>query len=273
MLAFVIPLRHPSASKNWVAVIGRLKETLRSVTACAKRGRAFGVLVVNRQAELPSVPEGITIVRVDHPPPSISVFRGEVDERERKKAVHLDKGRKVLIGALSARDLGAQYIMPVDADDLVSDRLPGFVTEHAGSPGWRVSRGWILPVGTRCAMMLRDFDQWCGTSMIVSADVLELERAPSEVSVDIVRRWFGHHRELIPGLVNRGHIIGDIPFPAAVYRTGHTESNYRRGTLGTDFFSLSNIRSEPVRTLKRLLRVRKFNNALVKEFHDGRPLE
>lgn len=269
MLAFVIPLRHPASSRCWKLVIERLNETLRSVQACAAGGRAITVLVVNREAELPVVPGSVTVLRVDYPPPAISVFYGEVDDSLRKKALHTDKGLKIAAGMIRARDLGACYVMPVDADDVVSTRLPEFVAAGDGAPGWHVTQGWLLPVGARLGLLLTDFDQWCGTCMITRIDLLNLKDDPEQMDPALVRSWFGHHRDLVPDLRGRGHDIRPVPFPAAIYRIGHSESNYGRGSLIKEVFTPSKIRRNPARALGRVRRLHWLGSRQLAEFTVG----
>jgi hypothetical protein len=269
MLGFVIPLRHPASSRNWAIVVERLTETLRSVHACAAGGKAFTVLVVNREAEIPALPETVTVVRVGYPPPPVSVFYGEVEDSVRKEALHTDKGLKVAAGMIRARDLGARYVMAVDADDVVSSRLPDFVAARAGEPGWYVTRGWLLPVGSRVGLLLKDFDQWCGTCMITRIDLLRLGSDPEEMDPAIIRRWFGHHRDLVPDLRAQGYEIRPVPFPAAIYRIGHTESNYGRGSLIKEVFAPRKILRSPGRVLRRVLRLHWLGEHRLAEFHGG----
>ncbi len=87
MLAFVIPLLHPEPSRNWALVIERLEETLRSVATCAVDHHAFTVLVANREAVLPAVPDSVTILRVDYPAPRWPVRRGWIEPRPRSTAI------------------------------------------------------------------------------------------------------------------------------------------------------------------------------------------
>lgn len=258
MLTFVIPLRHPASAKNWSNVTARLRETLTSLEACCSQGLCRGVLVANKEALLPDVPKCIDIVRVTMPPPPISVFRGEGNDEERRRAVWLDKGTKIATGALHAREFGATYIMPVDADDLVSKRLPEIVVANPGAPGWYVEKGWLLPVGSKIGLILDDFHNWCGTYVIVRIDLLPLGPTVEEMNPEVIRLWFGHHRELIPLLKAQGHQLLPLPFPAAVYRIGHGEGNFQRCSLTTEVFSLRHLREQPIRYIKRLRKLRPF---------------
>ncbi len=273
MLAFVIPLRHPDSSRNWALVIRRLQETLRSVEACAASRQAFTVLVVNREAVVPAVPDSVTVLRVDYPPPQISIFFGEVEDTLRKKVLHLDKGLKVAAGTIRARAMGARHVMPVDADDVISTRLPAFVATHQGAPGWHITKGWLLPVGGRVGFLLTDFDQWCGTCMITRIDLLNLRDDPDQMDPDLIRRWFGHHRDLVPALRDRGHDIRPVPFPAAIYRTGHSESNYGRGSLLREVFAFDKLQGGPRRILGKIRRLRWLGSRYLAEFNGGTALD
>ena len=258
MMAFITPLRHPDASKNWANVIARLRETMASLNAaCIHGGKAFGVLVANKEAELPPLPESIHVLRVDQPPPAVSVYRGESSFAERREAVWADKGGKLAAGAIFARDQGAQYIMIVDADDLVHREIPSLV-DSMGGPGWYINRGILLPVGSRTGAVLKDFHNWCGSSVIVNVDLLGLQQTPEAMDQNVVKRWLGHHRVMIPELKKAGHELRPIPFLGAIYRTGHGDGSYQRKGLRQELFTFSHFRRSPAKFLGRLLGLRRF---------------
>lgn len=258
MLTFLIPLRHPKSSKNWHNVCLRLEETLKSIDACLAQGNCSAILIANRGAELPAIPDGVRVLRVDLPPPETSVFKGEGDDQSRRRAVWLDKGSKIAAGAIEARKTGATYVMSVDADDLVSSALPAVVSAGFGQPGWYVNQGWLLPVGSRIGLLLDDFHNWCGTYAIVRLDLLPLADSVEAMDPEIIRSWFGHHRDLIPALQQLGHPLTPLPFPAAVYRIGHPDGNFQRCSLRTEAFSWSSFQRSPKRFVRRLTMLRPF---------------
>lgn len=118
VLAFVTSIRHPRNSTDYASVEAMLRQ---SVTAwLGQADPRFAIVVVaNQSVELPR-DDRVHQVQVSFPPPS--------DERTPRTgiaAVLRDKGTKNAIGLTRARELGAEYVMFVDADDFVSHRLTG----------------------------------------------------------------------------------------------------------------------------------------------------
>ncbi|MDX9875851.1 MAG: hypothetical protein RBS88_13150, partial [Spongiibacteraceae bacterium] len=253
------PLRHPEASRNWSNVCARLSETLSSLQTCCESGDADIMLIANTAAQLPPLPPAVTVIRVSDPAPPVSIFRGESDDQARRAAVWRDKGRKLAAGAIAARARGSRYVMPVDADDLVSREIPAFVKAHAGSPGWYVTQGWLLPIGSRVGVILEDFLNWCGTYVIVRLDLLPLGDSVDGSDQAMISSWLGHHRDLLPALARQGHILQPLPFPAAVYRIGHGDNNFQRHSLVSEVFGWPKLKKNPRQYLRRLLKIRLFS--------------
>lgn len=267
LLTFVIPLRSPAASRNWSKVLERLHETARSIeSACAASHDIGAVVVANRDAELGDLPECFDIVRVDLDPPAVSVFKGDVSEDERRQAVWWDKGYKVATGMIFAKQLGSRFVMGVDADDLVASGLGDLARSDPDSFGWYIDKGWLLPVGSRWGLVLGDFHNWCGTYAVVRTDLLPLERDVVSMDPTIVRRLFGHHRDLIPDLAAKGTPLKPVEYRAAVYSIGHSEGNYGRVGLFSGMLAPSKVFTRPKYFLKYLLKLRFFGPAEKKKF-------
>ena len=67
VLTFVIPVRHPNNARNWHQVKQQLSETVLSISRQLDEGWK-AVIVANQGADLPSVPEGFEVKRVDFEP-------------------------------------------------------------------------------------------------------------------------------------------------------------------------------------------------------------
>ncbi|CAM3910713.1 hypothetical protein H7J08_02195 [Mycobacterium frederiksbergense] len=79
-----------------------------------------------------------------------------------------DKGTKVGIGLIAAREFGPEYVMQVDADDFVHRDLVSFVNSHHGHPGWVLKRGVMYSppaTATRCSAN-------CSASAVASSSLL-----------------------------------------------------------------------------------------------------
>jgi hypothetical protein len=132
LVTFVIPVRHPANAKDWTEEMRRLAQTVCSIAAQTDdRWRA--VIVANREATLPPLPDRFSVEWVDFPP-NAHHDRAGVDLETFDEAVRLDKGRRILAGLLGTR-LGS-YVMIVDDDDFVSQHLVAFVAQHPTQNGW-----------------------------------------------------------------------------------------------------------------------------------------
>lgn len=267
LLTFVVPLRSPAASRNWANVLERLHETACSIEqACAEADDIGAVVVANREAELGNLPECFDVVRVDLAPPAVSVFKGDAPEAERKEAFCWDKGYKVAKGMAHAKSLGSRFVMSVDADDLVSTSLGDLARSEPDSHGWYIDKGWLLPVGSHWGIVLGDFHNWCGTSAMVRTDLLPLDQDVDSMEPAVVRSIFGHHRDLIPDMIENGTPLKPVDFRGAVYSVGHSEANYGRPGLMSGMLAPKNLLTRPKYFLRYLLKLRFFGPAEKKQF-------
>ncbi|BES72591.1 hypothetical protein RE428_36090 [Marinobacter nanhaiticus D15-8W] len=259
ILTFVIPLISPKASKDWQCVLDRLDETARSIENIANECQAIRAIVVATQdAVLRPLPTCFDIVRTDLPPPAVSVFRGECDERVRKDALFWDKGYKTALGMIHAKQRGSTFVMGVDADDLLSKRILDLVRDDTDAFGWYISKGWILPLNSKWGILLQDFHNWCGTYAIVRTDILPLHDSVEEMHPEIVKSLFGNHRELIPYLEHQKRPLKPIDFHAAVYRVDNPSGNFGRRNLRSSFFRKEKLLNEPRSFFRWLLKLRYF---------------
>ena len=235
LLAFITSLRHPLNSSDYGRVELLLHDTLISVRR--QEAGDFTVFVVGNQK--PSrLPDDVTFLPVDFPPPS--PVAGPHIPRPR---VRLDKGAKLAIGLLAAREAGASHAMFFDADDFVSRRLAGLVSGDPQANGWYVERGWRYNAERAAVRPQRRFHTWCGTAHIVRCDLYgDLSGVSLTSSADEVHqalgnkliRWFGSHVNVVSDLAAAGAPLSPIPFPAALYRiaTGENRSWNGMGGLG-----------------------------------------
>ncbi len=121
-ITFIIPIRHQLNAKNWSELRANLTQTVKSIANQDFDGwRA--IIVANHGADLPPLPPGFTVERVDFPPNRLHE-QGNADKQSFYDAFRIDKGRRVLAGMLRAKP--SDYFMIVDDDDFVSNRLSRF---------------------------------------------------------------------------------------------------------------------------------------------------
>src|SRR5258705_7160070 len=103
---------HPQNSADYCRVESLLQDTLASLSQQSCDDYRM-IIVGNRRPAFP-LPERAIFVDVNFPPPSD--LKGP---QTGPAPVIWDKGTKIAIGLIAARDFGPEYVMAVDADDFV----------------------------------------------------------------------------------------------------------------------------------------------------------
>src|SRR5690606_10618695 len=103
------------------------------------------------------------------------------------------------------------HIMPVDADDLVSNRLAGFVEEHPDENGWVIDQGYVHRQGSRIILVHSPFDQLCGTCHIIRRDLWSVPDSPDQASGEYTDLILGSHRFVRAKLEREGFPLRPLP--------------------------------------------------------------
>jgi hypothetical protein len=232
MIVFITSVRHPRNSNSYDDVLALLANTLRSV--CNQQHDAFRVLVVcNEIPRLSYEHPHITYVKVDFPPPS------EMNHAcIGMDALRLDRGCKYLIGLIHARQFNPDYVMFFDADDYVSNRIVGFVSQHPGRDGWFLPEGYVYDQDLSIFGRLRNFHMICGTSHIVRYSSYEI---PPDLPPDADQSYIldridhhylfkviGSHRWLADHMAEKGRPLEPLPFTGALYLIGNGQNHTSR---------------------------------------------
>ncbi len=225
MLVFVIPVRHPCSVPDWEPVRERLAETAASVSRQTSPDWRC-VVVAEERADLPDLPPGVGVVRVDLPPPPLPAK--VEDPAGYHDRIRGDKGRRVLAGLAGMRP--TDHLMVVDYDDWVSRRLAEVVAADGGGSGWFLRHGWLYDGGPE-RYLHDDFTTVCGTSLILRRDAIDIPPDLSAAGEATVRRHLGSHRFQVGDLAARRTPLAPLPFPGAVYRVGVTGSASGTGAV------------------------------------------
>lgn len=229
MLAFVTTLRHPRNSFDYDAVERMLAQSLRSWHN--QDDNDWVGVVVGNQYPVIELGERIEFVKVDFDPPAMLA-----GPRTGLAAVLRDKGTKLAVGLLRARQLGASHVMFVDADDFVSRGVASFVARHLHDLGWVVTDGWRYNAERAVVRRHRgDFHLQCGTSHIVRTDLFRpvtasITASQAELYAGFgseLERWMGSHMHIHEDLP-----LQSLPFPGALYRVGTAESHSGNSLAG-----------------------------------------
>lgn len=178
MLALITTLRHPQNSADYCRVESLLHDTLASLSLQSCDDYRM-IIVGNRRPAFP-LPERAIFVDVNFPPP----FDLKAPQTGPAPVIW-DKGTKIAIGLIAARDFGPEYVMAVDADDFVHRDVAAFARDHPGRAGWVVKRGWIYSRARNAYAPRRRFFRICGTSFIIPFDAYDV---PPDLTVSATQR-------------------------------------------------------------------------------------
>lgn len=234
MLAFVTTLRHPHNSADYDRVETLLQGTLASITRQTSDDYAV-IIVGNRRPSFP-LPPRTHFVEVDFAPPSV-----EGVPRTGNAPAVWDKGTKIGIGLIAAREFAPEYVMQVDADDFVHRDLVAYIGDNPGRPGWVLKRGVMYSRSRNAYTPQRKLFRICGTSFIVPLDAYDV---PDELTVAATQREIadafgesleqvlGNHRYSLEWWQDRGRALEPLPFSGAVYHVDTGENHSGSELLG-----------------------------------------
>ncbi|GAA1510636.1 hypothetical protein BJ978_000142 [Agromyces terreus] len=263
MLAFVTSLRHPQNSANYARVEVLLRETLVSVTS--QTNSDFVVIVVGNKRPSFELPDGVHFVEVAFPPPAPAN-----GPRTARAPFVWDKGTKIGIGLIKARDFSPDHVMIFDADDFVHAELAEFVAARRLHTGWVIDQGWIYSRRRNAYRAQGVFNRTCGTSFILPFDAYGVpnqlrttadQREVADAFGDRLESILGAHRNALEWFAAHGRVLEPFPMRAAVYHVDTGENHSGKAMKGLArplnrrFSSDFGIRSHlgPLRTLWRSL--------------------
>jgi len=252
LVTFVIPVRHQANSKDWIKLKANLTQTIASI-ASQTDPNWRAVIVANEGADLPNVPNGFNVVRVDFPPNEMYEQQGN-DKEIFYDAVRLDKGRRVLKGMLHVRDTA--FYMTVDDDDFVSNSLVSYVAQNKNANGWKINDGYVWGDGGKLLYIHHDFANFCGTSLIISSDLYTLPDSFENASDEYIKTMLGSHVKISKILADKGTPLSSLPFLGAVYRIGHAGAHSKSPSLIKKYFFNKYLMIRPHKLLRNLLNLR-----------------
>jgi hypothetical protein len=262
ILTFVIPVRHQDTAKDWQLIKRHLSETIASIS-CQDTDGWKAVIVANYGADLPAMPKHFEVKRVDFPAPQ-HLAPGSADQEEIYAVTRTDKGHRVLAGMLHAGEMG--HVMIVDNDDFVSRRLTSFVAANQRANGWYFRDGYTWDDNGKMLYLFTDFSRICGTSHIIRADLYQLPPSFEAVDENFNKYMLGSHNYLHDYLDKTGNPLAPLPFPGAIYRTNHAESDSRSGGTLRRYFFRKKMFTSPTVLYERVRRLKFKTRRMEKEF-------
>jgi len=233
MLAFLTTIRHPEAASN-LAELERLFE-LTATSVCGQTSRDFRLIVVcHQKPAITFSDERIHYHLVDWPVPVPLP-----DQKHPFSHKNLDHGLKLALGTLVARECGARWYFPVDADDWISSSVVEYVQGEHSRHGYIVDKGHFVNWRRLEYKRRRGLVNFCGSTYCPTIhDLFELlpqlgragslpgrEALLGSLPIEIFEEGFGAHK--IPRyLAGNGKPMAPFPFFAAAWVMNNGENIY-----------------------------------------------
>lgn len=206
---FAIPLRSAQVSRDWNRMTRLLEATIAS--ALASRDAQVSVLVACheipdiRQKDDPRVAFVTTRHMIPASPP-MQMF----DKRHKKVLLVREHCRR-----------GGGYMMLLDSDDLVSDRLAAHVLADDNRSGYLIRDGYTYDAGAAALERVQDFDDRCGSSSIFFLNPDDGDAEPFDWPLYIA---VTRHRDLKKLSGSTPRPMSTVPFPAVMAITNNSEN-------------------------------------------------
>jgi hypothetical protein len=264
MLGFVVAFRPKSKSKNWDEDCLLLQNTLKSV--CNQADQNFRVFLV--YTDLPAITPDAKITLVKFPYNFVekqelfeaALLNDPLYDVEKNNRVEFDydKSKRILFGCAAAREAKCDFIMSVDADDLISSRIAGFVNGNLSEKfGWYVDKGYIRTGNSRVLIKMKHgLSDINGSSNIVRMNLVPVPDFNSRLVPDFA--FFHWHSWLKYRLREQfNDSLKPLPFYGTIYVLHNSSlSGYNR-LLKKEFLKT---------TLKYLVNGRWLSRGIRKEF-------
>ncbi len=249
---------------SWDTACSYLKQTIGSLLNSVDPRLAIVIVGHESPEECLPIDERIHFLSIPHPAPR--------SENKTTATVARDWISKLELGfSFVKKHLPSDYVMRMDADDFLSNKMVGFLAQNTGVPGFRIANGWVWNSKDRIWIQKTEkFDLLCGSSIVLRTDIAEkhfsIDQVCNPIPDIIANGELGLKRSLITNEIHacagnamalHGFEIVPVPFAAAVYRVGNVNSVAQRSTK--QIHSLRFL-------LGRLRRLRLLTPSLRKEF-------
>ena len=249
MIYFVIPLRSKAAAKNWESITEDFNKTLKS--CYNQMSPEFKIFVACH--DIPKIDfvydARVNFIQVDIPTPTNT------------QEMMYDKGYKMyeLMRAVrnDINNSNGCYVLPVDADDLVSNKVASFFQGRDDGMCYTSKFGYIWKHSSSFVTKAKDLWRTCGSCTVVYYKKDELPKV--DYAENTNKYIFQNsHRFLIKYAKSIGKQFGIIPFPTTIYVLG----------TGENHSSLVGIGISWKRAIEGFLRIPRYiSNSMKKEFN------
>ncbi len=200
-MVFIIPVKSKTVTSDWDVFSRLTNRCINSI--CNQSNTDFKILIPCHEipdTEFSNDPR-VEFLRMEFSPPALN-------NNEDLWKLRADKGRKIKFAADHAIKMGASYVMTVDSDDCISNKICKFVNKNGSDSisGWHVKKGYLYPEGKRYLYLnIKNFHTICGTCVIIKPELIDLMYGKNF--------WFDHERTNF----ENGLSLLPLPFPGAIY--------------------------------------------------------
>ena len=223
MLGIVIPLKPRNNSKNWEYDSLLFERTLNSV--CGQLDSSFMVFVVHNEKPLIECKHtSVKYLFFDLPYINATEIHDFDDYvslyyKPHYAEIMMDKSRKIMFGFKEAKKYRCTYLMSLDSDDLISNRLSMFVNQNSNAlrvNGWRLRLGYVYREGDFLMIKSRNIQIINGSTHIVRSDLVEIPDFSSKKLWDY--NLFESHGYTYQRLIDfGGNKLSDCDFFSVIY--------------------------------------------------------
>ncbi|MEO0526419.1 MAG: hypothetical protein AAFZ89_04295 [Bacteroidota bacterium] len=211
MINFIVPVKSKKVASDWPRFCALFERTLSSI--CNQTNDNYMVTVVCH--EIPEVKfksDKVHFVQVEFDAPKLT--SGDVEKNRALREG--DKANKIKKGLEYSTQFDPKYIMVVDSDDCISNKIAAFIhTEDGSVPGWYVDKGYNYKEGSKYILLKkRTFNHLCGSCIIIKPELFEQLFATEP---------FLHYSHEKTVLSNNSKLV-PLPFAGAIYSMANGEN-------------------------------------------------
>lgn len=209
---FAIPLVAKSVARDWERACQLLSCTLDSILN--QTNPNFKVALICH--DVPDIPKLLD--------PRVVILKSLSPIPSTPNEQMVDKGHKKRLACAYLYGLGGGWIMLVDADDLVSNRIVDYVCKSDAKYGLLIDDGWEFDCVIKKMTKAPRFNRMCGTSAIFKFSKNEL---PSNALHDqrTLSDAFESHRLWRETSMNLGRPLDFVNFRAAIYTINNQQNH------------------------------------------------
>lgn len=262
MIGFIVPIKPKRFSKNWNRENLLLDRTLQSIHN--QVDQAFKIYIV--YTDIPAVSlQSDAIEYIPFTLPFVSTAAIADYESKVKRwmpdadyaAKMFDKGRKIMLACHKAKADGCRYLMSVDSDDLISNRIAGIANAAESSePGWVIRNGYICIEKWGILLRKKNINALNGSTNIVNSNLVPLPDMQSNIFYDF--NFFEGHGYLYRRLIEMYNVkLKELPFEGVIYTI-----NENNASAINEILSFRNWKT----FAKIIWQGKRFNRTIKKEF-------